>query len=356
LRFANNRYAKPGPRAKQVLKMKAAHMKPRVLFVDDDSRALASYRRHLDAEFDLTLETDSLRALERIAQDEPYVVIVSDLKMPGMDGVTLLGEAAKARPDTVRILLTGYADFKNAVDAVNKGFVFRFLSKPCSPEDLKRAVWDGVRQNELIKDGYKLYSLQKMKDLMDGVVEGLSTLVEVRDPYTAGHQRRVAELACAIGARMGFAPDRLEALRVAGILHDIGKIYVPSDFLNKPGRLNEQEFSIIKMHPEIGADILKSVRYDWPISDYIRQHHERMDGSGYPDGLKGEEILLEARILAVSDVIDAMRSLRPYRAGLGLPAAVEEISAQAGTLYDPDVAQRCLAILAENPDNMTSGV
>lgn len=180
---------------------------------------------------------------------------------------------------------------------------------------------------------------------MDGVVEGFSTLVETRDPYTGGHRRRVAELAVAVGKRMGFNQERLEALHIAGMLHDIGKVYVPSDFLNKPGFLNVQEMSIIRLHPEIGADILKSVEYEYPLSEFILQHHERLDGSGYPAGLKGDEIHLEARILAVADVVDAMSSRRPYRESLGMEVAEKELLDHVGTYYDKEVVRHCLEAL-----------
>ncbi len=326
-------------------------MTTRVLFVDDDSRALDAYRRTLQSEFEVVTETHPDKALEVVKNDGPFSVVVSDLKMPVMDGIAFLSKVKDIAPDSVRILLTGYADFDNAVDAVNRGYIFRFLSKPCPPDLLQKTLWDASMQHELILAGHERHSLKRLKKLMNGIVEGLSTLVESRDPYTGGHQRRVAKLAVDIAEHLGFDSERMEALHIAGMLHDIGKVYVPSDFLNKPGRLNDQEFSVIRLHPEVGADILKSVEYDWPISEFIRQHHERLDGSGYPDGLKGEAIHLEARILAVADVVDAMSSRRPYRDSLGMEAAVTELKNNSGILYDKAVVGHCLSLIEQNKYN-----
>jgi len=172
-------------------------------------------------------------------------------------------------------------------------------------------------------------------------------LSEMRDPYTAGHERRVAEIAVAIGAEMGFDAPRREGLRVAGYLHDVGKISIPAELLSKPGKLSAVEFSLIKSHAEQGFEVLKNVEFPWPVAQVALQHHERVDGSGYPRGLKGEEILLEARIMAVADVMEAMSSHRPYRVGLGIPAALAEIERGRGTAYDADAADACLRLFRE---------
>jgi len=169
--------------------------------------------------------------------------------------------------------------------------------------------------------------------------------VELRDPYTSGHQERVANLAIAIAQEMKFDDVQIENLRMAAIIHDIGKIYVPSDILNKPGRLSDIEFGLIKTHSQYGYDIVKGMDFPCSVAQAILQHHERLDGSGYPNGLRGgEEILLEAKILAVADVVEAMASHRPYRPALGIDKALEEISKNKGRLYDPDVADACLKL------------
>ncbi|MDO9010419.1 MAG: HD domain-containing phosphohydrolase, partial [Gallionella sp.] len=178
-------------------------------------------------------------------------------------------------------------------------------------------------------------------------VEVATTLSEMRDPYTAGHERRVADIAAAIGAELGFDTRQQEGLRVAGQLHDVGKIAIPTEILAKPGKLSSIEFMMIKGHPEAGYDILKNVKFPWPVAEIALQHHERMDGSGYPRGLKGDEILLEARIMAVADVVEAMSSHRPYRPGLGVEAALAEITRARGTHYDEQAVDACLRLFRE---------
>jgi len=178
-------------------------------------------------------------------------------------------------------------------------------------------------------------------------VQVATNLSEMRDPYTTGHSRRVAEIATALSAELGFDAQRQEGMRVAGYLHDIGKISVPSEILAKPGRLEPIEFDLVKEHAQGGYDILKGVEFPWPVAEVARQHHERIDGSGYPQGLKGEEILLEARILAVADVVEAMSSDRPYRPGLGIDSALAEIERGRGSAYDPGVVDACLKLFRE---------
>ena len=175
----------------------------------------------------------------------------------------------------------------------------------------------------------------------------LATAIEMRDPYISGHQIRVTDLACAIGQEMGLPQEAIDGIRLGGILHDIGKIAVPTEILSKPGKLSEYEFAIIKNHPTTGYEILKNIDGPWPLAQIVLQHHERLDGSGYPQGLKEEEIILEARILAVADVVEAMASHRPYRPALGIGAALEEIASNKGILYDPQVADVCTKLFTE---------
>jgi HD-GYP domain-containing protein (c-di-GMP phosphodiesterase class II) len=170
-------------------------------------------------------------------------------------------------------------------------------------------------------------------------------MVELRDPYTAGHQRRVGDIAAAIGEELKLSEDQIKGLRFSGYVHDIGKISIPAEILSKPGRLTGNEFALIKTHSQQGYDVLKGIDFPWPIARAILEHHERVDGSGYPRGLKGEQISLEARILAVADTVEAMSSHRPYRAALGLDAAMREIQEQSGKRYDERVVAACLRLL-----------
>ncbi len=188
---------------------------------------------------------------------------------------------------------------------------------------------------------------QKLSTAMQSTVKALASALEIRDPYTAGHQERVARLATAIAEEMHLSPDQIEAVRIAGTIHDIGKIYVPSDILNKPGRLTDIEFSLVKQHSQMGYEILKHVEFPWPVAEIVHQHHERLDGSGYPRGLKNDEILLESRILAVADVVEAMSAHRPYRPALGTGVALEELAQKSGKLYDPEVVKACWRLFYE---------
>jgi len=182
---------------------------------------------------------------------------------------------------------------------------------------------------------------------MEDTMQAMAMIVEMRDPYTAGHQRRVTKLACAIAREIGLSEEQVTGLRLAGLIHDIGKVRVPADILTNSVELSDAEFRMIKMHPLLGYEILKTMDLPWPIAQIVHQHHERMDGSGYPSGLSGEDIILEARVLAVADVVEAIASHRPYRPARGIDKALEEISQQRGRLYDPRVVDACLKLFKE---------
>lgn len=196
----------------------------------------------------------------------------------------------------------------------------------------------------LVAEQEHLKNETRLRKVVEGFIKTIALTVETRDPYTAGHQFRVAELACAIGNELALPQEILEGLRMASIVHDLGKIYIPVDILNRPGRLRSVEMNLIKIHPEIAYDILKSFDFPWPIAQIILQHHERLNGSGYPSGLKDDQIMFEAKILAVADVIEAMASHRPYRPALGIEIALKEISDKRGILYDPEVVDTCLRL------------
>ncbi len=183
-----------------------------------------------------------------------------------------------------------------------------------------------------------------LRQSLEQSIETIAATVEARDPYTAGHQRRVSELATAIAREMGLPEEQINGIHLAAIIHDLGKIHIPAEILSKPGKLNDIEFMLIKTHPQAGYDILKDVKFPWPIADIILQHHERLDGSGYPQGLKGDQILLESRIMTVADVIEAMSSHRPYRAALGVMAALSEVDRGRGSAYDPAVVDACMRL------------
>ena len=211
-----------------------------------------------------------------------------------------------------------------------------------------RDITEHYRTKEDLKE-----SLEVLENTMTRTVEAMARTLEVRDPYTAGHQHRVALISRAIGKEMGLPSNQILGLYMADLVHDIGKISIPSELLTKPGRLSKPEMDMIRCHPE--DDILKDIPFPWPIARFVMQHQERMDGSGYPLGLSGEEITLEARILAVADVVEAMASDRPYRSALGLRMALEEISKNSGRFYDPRVASACLRLFEEKRFTLSSG-
>lgn len=191
-------------------------------------------------------------------------------------------------------------------------------------------------------------TLDKLRHAMNGTIQAISMILETRDPYTAGHQRRVSDLARSIATELGLSEDQVDAIRIAGTLHDLGKIAIPAEILTKPTSLTPNEFELIKSHSRVAYDILKTVDFPWAIADIVHQHHERLNGSGYPQGLKGDQILLESKILAVADVTEAMISHRPYRTARSLDDALVELSQNKGNLYDPEAAEACIKLFKEN--------
>jgi putative nucleotidyltransferase with HDIG domain len=278
-------------------------------------------------------------------------------------------------------LLTGYTDTDAIIDAINSGGIHLYLTKPWRKDELLYAINQMLSKAELIIENRRLDelvkkqnvellelnrhleekvriktrhldqraselkdSIEKIRIILEGTVLAMSKIVESRDPYTAGHEEQVARIASLIAQRMGLPEDQVDAIRVAGSLHDIGKIAVPSEILTKPGRLSRLEMEMVKTHSQSAYDILKTIEFPFPVAQIILQHHERMNGSGYPQGLTGGDILLEARIIGVADVLEAMSAHRPYRPALGIETAIEEITRHRGLLYDEDVVATCICI------------
>jgi hypothetical protein len=202
-------------------------------------------------------------------------------------------------------------------------------------DERKRVEKELQRKNDQLQETYI------------AIVNALASTIAMKDPYTAVHQRRVTRLACTIASNMELAKEQIEGLYMAGLIHDIGKMNVPTELLIKPGQLSEIEYEAVKIHPQSGYDIVRHIQFPWPVTQIVLQHHERMDGSGYPQGISGAEILLEARILAVADVVEAMASHRPYREAHGIEIALEEIAKNRGSLYDPDAVDACLKVFKE---------
>jgi putative nucleotidyltransferase with HDIG domain len=278
-----------------------------------------------------------------ILDQHPVDVVVADIKMPEMSGIEL-AHIIKARYPADVIIMTGFIEDFNYEDIVREG-ASDFLQKPVRIAEfiarLKRVIAERRSRLDL-----KL-NLEKLRRAMEGIVEAISVTVELRDPYTSGHQKRVADLACAIAQDMELPEDEVYGLRMASVIHDLGKITVPAEILSKPGQLSALEYELIKNHVQAGYDILKQIDFPWPLADIILQHHERLDGSGYPNGLRDEEILLPARILSVADVFETIASHRPYRPSLGFQRALDEIRGNSGKLYDSKVADVCCCLITE---------
>jgi PAS domain S-box-containing protein/putative nucleotidyltransferase with HDIG domain len=190
-------------------------------------------------------------------------------------------------------------------------------------------------------------NIKQLEKSMEGTIKTMSLVVETRDPYTAGHQDKVARLAAAIAKKLNLSEVMIRGIEMAGIIHDIGKIYIPAEILSKPSKLSSIEMQLIRTHSQAGYNIMKDIDFTWPVARIILEHHERMDGSGYPNGLSNNDFLLEARIIAVADVVDAMASHRPYRPALGIDVALREVEKNKGVLFDPDVVDACLMLFRE---------
>ncbi len=239
-------------------------------------------------------------------------------------------------------VLSIYADVKNAFSEDE----VRLLTELASDLAYGVATLRARSAHERLQEEH-LRSAERLRESLTDTIRAIALTVEKRDPYTAGHQQKVAQLAVAIAAELGFEPERIEGVRLGALIHDIGKIYVPAEILNRPGKLTPPEFEMIKSHAQVGYDIIKDVKFPWPVGEMILQHHERLDGSGYPTGLKGEAIIPEARILAVADVVEAMGSHRPYRAAHGFAAALAEIRQHRGTRYDAAAVDACIRLFED---------
>lgn len=297
-------------------------------------------------------------ALRAIAASAPDLILL-DIRMPGMDGYETCRrlKADALTRDIPVIFISALTETADKLAAFRAGGV-DYVSKPFQAEEvlarvrthlqlhhmqreLESQVADRTAELRVTCDALR-ESQGQYRRMLEQTIQAIAITIEKRDPYTAGHQARVSRLAVTISQKLGLPPDQIDGIRLGGMIHDLGKISVPAEILTRPGRLTEVEFLLVKSHPEVAGDILRQVEFPWPVMDMILQHHERMDGSGYPKGLRGDEILLEARIIAVADVVEAMATHRPYRAALGIDRALDEIRHGAGRLYDPDVCRVCL--------------
>ena len=365
--------------------------KIKILTIEDEEiirRVLIAYLE--DNGYDVIQADNGKTGIEIFREQNPDIIL-SDLKMPVMGGKEVLATITKESPETPIIIVSGTGDISDAIETVHLG-AWDYILKPI----LDLAVLDysinkaleranllkenrqykehledeiKIRTTELRDRNLELESLNTrltkevkerifaedhlkktmniLQKTIDGTIKTISAIGEIRDPYTGGHQQRVAQLASAIAKVMGLTEDQVNGIYTAGMLHDIGKIAVPIETLSKPGVLDEIEYMMLQKHPEVGYEILNTIEFSWPIATIVHQHHEKLDGSGYPNGIKKDEILLESRIISVADVVEAMASHRPYRPALGIDVALNEITKHRNKFFDPDAVDTCIKLFKE---------
>ena len=354
-----------------------------ILIVDDKEENLYLLESLLKGcGYEVVSAVNGQDALEKL-RDGSFSMIISDILMPVMDGYSLLKKvrAADKHKDIPFVFYTAtYTDAQDE-DLALQLDADKYIRKPIDTEEFVKIIQNVIKgrinrihpvkptlmreeevskvyserlvnklEKEIIERKWAEAKLQesykKLEKTMRNTILAMTRISEGRDPYNAGHQQRVARLSDAIAKEMDLSEAKKEGIHMSAVIHDIGKLYVPAEILTKPGRITEIEFSMIKTHPQFSYDILKTIDFPWPVADIVYQHHERLDGVGYPNGLSGDDILLEARIISVADVVEAMFSHRPYRPGLGIEKALKEISKNKGIHYDAEIVETCLKLFA----------
>ena len=341
----------------------------RVLVVDDEKSIRVSVRAFLEgAGYDVEVAEDALVARQLLA-DSDYDVVVSDIVLPRVSGVALLQQIRRTAPTVQVVMMTGEPTVDTAAEAVRAG-AGDYLTKPAGKDAILRSVANAAKMKHVDDERRRLAeenaayqrnleglvqertrkleeALQNWKNATESTILAMASVVESRDPYTAGHQQRVAHLAQTIAQEMGRSEEEVRATYHAGLVHDVGKISVPAEILSSPAKLCKEAMGMIRKHSDTGFRILGSIHFPWPIAEIVVQHHERLDGSGYPEGLPGDQVCREARILAVADVVEAMASHRPYRPALGIEVALDEIGRGRAAKYDAGVVDACESLFKE---------
>ncbi len=326
-----------------------------VLIVEDDELHTELIQRAFEehqSRFMLRFSSNLMEARIYMEERKPDIV-VCDWLLPDGRGIELFS-SDKENSSYPIIMMTSYGNEELAVETIKAGALDYLVKSPESFAGLPNFILRGLREWEHIRARHA--AEKKLRDVLLQTVESLASMLEKRDPYTSGHQKKVSVLACAIAEEMGLPVEIIEGIHIAAILHDIGKISIPAEFLSKPGRLSPIEFDIIKTHPVNAYEMLKAIDFPYPVAQIILQHHEKMNGSGYPYGLLGPDILLESRIITVADVVEAISSHRPYRPALGIQYALEEITQNAGKLYDREVVEACLTLFREKGFSLDDSV
>lgn len=372
--------------------MKEKHNIMKVLTIDDESVVRKNIAAFLEDHNYEVLESENGQAgLEVFRQENPDIVLC-DLKMPILDGLGFISELTKESPETPIIMISGTGNINDVIEAIRLG-AWDYITKPIHDMGvLEHALNKVIERANLLRENrqYREHlesevkkrtqkimertqelqqanehlnkeiierktietmlnnSLTSLEKTIEGSINTISAIVEMRDPYTGGHQKHVAQLCRAIAMEMGFSSNQVQGIYYASLIHDIGKLAVPIEVLVKPGPISQIEMMLIKIHPQAGWEMLRKIEFPWPIARIALQHHERMDGSGYPSGVTGNQILDESKIVAVADVVESMTFHRPYRAALGIEMALQEITKYKGILYDADSVDTCLKLFREN--------
>ena len=353
-----------------------------VLFLDDEPNILKAIQRLLRNEpMRVLTATDPNEALD-ILRETPTQVVVTDQRMPSMSGVDFLSAVRDQHADVVRIMLTGYTEMNIAVEAINKGEIYRLITKPWNDDELRATLRQAFDHHDLKTEIKRLntvareqnFKLQDMNRNLEGkvrqrtkqlalknqelstayiqTIRALAEAIDAKDHYTRGHSERVAVYASRMARRMNMRKELVERVYFSGLLHDVGKIGIPDAIITKPSRLSKEEYLEMQKHPEIGAKILEPVQFLKHIIPCVRHHHEWFDGSssGYPMRLAGDQIPQPSRVIVVADTVEAMTSDRPYRKALPLEVVVRELHKYSGTQFDPKCVEACLSLLEDEGD------
>lgn len=316
--------------------------KYKILVVDDEEDNLALLYRTLRSKYFVTKAKSAIEALE-LLKDEQFDCILSDHKMPLMDGVEFLKRVNDIQPKTMRLLVTAYSDVKILIDAINYAKIYRYIKKPYTPDELLMIVESALECYQLKLDNENLIS--DLKDLFSGTVNAIIEALDAKDSFTLGRSRRVAFYALKLVNKLSLSQTEVSQIELAGLLHDIGMIGVTEEILNKTQKLSDEEYEKIKMHVHYSVKILEDIKQLNEITEIIKYHHEYYNGQGYPYGLKGDEIPLGSRIIAIADAYDSLVSNRAYRTSLSSAEAIKILEQGAGKQFDPDLVKLFIEIL-----------
>lgn len=318
--------------------------KYKILLVDDEENNLMLLYRTLRGKYDIVKTTSPLDAIE-LMKTQQFHLVLSDHKMPEMDGVDFLKYVYQTYPETVRILVTAYSDIAILIGAINEAKIYRYIKKPFNPAELELIVEAGLEYFQLKKDNELL--INDLKELFSGTIRAIIEALDAKDSYTLGRSRRVTYYSLKLAKKIELNDADYGRIELAGLLHDIGMIGVSDDVLLKTEKLTEEEFKEIKSHVDHGVRILEDIKQLKDVITIIKYHHEHFDGNGYPFGIKGTEIPLASRIIAIADAYDGMVSNRAYRKAMNPDAAMQVLENLAGKQFDPDLVQKFKEILPE---------